>query len=85
MGVETVADDWQCVAAGQGGFGLLLAGSLFVFHSYSKKADFGARQTGAAGRQFPHLPRAKSRDVLRWIPARPTFGSSQSFRALTCE
>jgi hypothetical protein len=43
MGIGTVADDWQVVSGGQGGFGLLVAGSIFVFHFYSKTADFGAR------------------------------------------
>ena len=48
MGLSTRADDWKALGIMQAGFGLLVAGGIFVFDFYSATAGLSARFTLAA-------------------------------------
>ena len=48
MGMGTRADDWKALGIMQTGFGLYVAGAIFVFDFYSAKAGVSARYTLAA-------------------------------------
>ena len=45
MGLGTQADDWKALGITQMGFGLLVAGGIFVFDFYSATAGLAARFT----------------------------------------